>query len=101
MKSVQFDQDARAEFLAAVDYYEECQSGLGRRFRDLVENEVNNIDFMPSRFRVFRSPFRRCLIPNFPYYIIFSIESNLILVVAVAHAKRRPGYWLNRIKRYQ
>ncbi|PIX25714.1 MAG: type II toxin-antitoxin system RelE/ParE family toxin, partial [Deltaproteobacteria bacterium CG_4_8_14_3_um_filter_43_13] len=34
-----------------------------------------------------------CLIPRFPYSIIFSIEPQFILVIAVAHAKRKPGYW--------
>ena len=101
MSGVAFDPDARAEFLAAVEYYEECETGLGRQFRQLVEAEIHNIEFMPFRFRVLHTPFRRCLIPKFPYYIIFSIEPSFILVIAVAHAKRKPGYWLNRIDKYQ
>ena len=101
MNSVVFDPDARAEFLAAVEYYEECEAGLGRRFRQLVETEIGNIGFMPFRFRVLHAPFRRCLIPSFPYYLIFSIEPNFILVVALAHTKRKPGYWLDRIAKYQ
>lgn len=101
MTGVVFDPDARAEFLAAVEYYEQCQSGLGRRFREAVETEVDSVGSMPFRFRVLHPPFRRCLIPKFPYSIIFSIEPSFILVIAVAHAKRKPGYWHDRIEKYR
>lgn len=52
MSGVVFDPDARAEFLAAVEYYEECHSGLGLRFRKAVEMEIGGIETMPFRFRV-------------------------------------------------
>jgi toxin ParE1/3/4 len=99
MSGIVFDPDARAEFLAAVEYYEECQKGLGRSFREVVETTADGIVTMPFRYRVLRAPFRRCLIPKFPYSIIFSIEPNFILVVAVAHIKQNPGYWHNRIEK--
>jgi len=101
MTGVAFDPEARAEFLAAVGYYEECRAGLGRRFREAVEAEVESVRRMPFRFRVIHAPFRRCLIPKFPYSVIFSIEPRFILVVAVAHSKREPGYWRDRIERYR
>ena len=101
MSGVAFDPDARAEFLAAVEYYEESQVGLGRRFREAVETEVESIGAMPFRFRVLHAPFRRCLIPKFPYSIIFAIEPNFVLIMAVAHAKRKPGYWHDRVDKYR
>ncbi len=101
MNGVVFDPDARAEFLAAVEYYEECQSGLGLRFRTAVEMELDGIETMPFRFRVLHAPFRRCLISKFPYAIIFSIEPDFILVVALAHTKRKPGYWHDRVKKFR
>lgn len=66
MSSIVFDPGARSEFLASVEYYEEYQAGLGRRFREAVEMAVNSIGTAPFRYRVFR----RCLIPKFPYAII-------------------------------
>jgi len=100
MNGVAFDPDARAEFLAAVQYYEECHSGLGRRFRTAVEMELGGIETMPFRYRVLHAPFRRCLVQKFPYAIIFVIEPGFILVVAVAHAKRKPGYWHERARKH-
>lgn len=71
MTSVIFDPDARAEFLSAVQHYENC---------------------------VLHAPFRRCLLQKFPYAIIYSIEPDHIHIIAVAHTKRKPGYWLIRHK---
>ena len=42
MSGVDFDPDARAELLAVVEYYEKCQAGLGRRFRDAVKTELEH-----------------------------------------------------------
>ena len=96
MSAIQFDPDARAEFLDAVEYYEKCEPGLGRRFRLAVETSAGDAAESPFRFRVLRGRFRRCLVPGFPYSIIFSIEPEFILVMAVAHAKRKPGFWNDR-----
>ena len=96
MSQVVFDPDAGEEFIAAVAYYEACQPGLGRRFRAAMETEIGHIREMPFRYRTLRSHFRRCLIPRFPFAIIFTIEPRFILIMAVAHTSRRPGYWLER-----
>jgi plasmid stabilization system protein ParE len=93
-----FDPDARADFLAAIAYYEECRAGLGRRFRQAVEVAIIKACETPLSYRVLRAPFRRCLVPRFPYSVIFSIEQDHILVIAIAHAKRKPGYWISRKK---
>nr|VFJ66118.1 MAG: hypothetical protein BECKFW1821B_GA0114236_11132 [Candidatus Kentron sp. FW] len=61
MSIVNFNPDARAEFLAAIKYYEACQPGLGWRFRLAVESELDRIREMPFGFRVLHAPFRRCL----------------------------------------
>jgi plasmid stabilization system protein ParE len=96
MISVVFDHDARAEFLEAVQYYEDSQIGLGRRFRVAVESAVKSIAENPFRYRVLHPPFRSYLLPNFPYAIIYCIEPENILIIAVAHTKRKPGYWIKR-----
>ena len=97
MTSVVFDPDAKAEFLAAVRYYEHCQSGLGYRFKEYVQSAVQKIAKTPLQYRTVRSPFRRYLLPKFPYALIFSIEPDHIRIIAVAHTKRKPGYWLKRL----
>ena len=97
MKNVAFDPDARTELIDAVRYYDECRKGLGIRFRQVVEAQLDKIERMPLRFRILRPPFRRCLVPKFPYSIIFTIEPDFILVVALAHNRRKPDYWNGRM----
>lgn len=49
MISIVFDPDAKAEFLAAVQYYESCQSGLGRRFKLIVQPALQIIHCLNIR----------------------------------------------------
>jgi plasmid stabilization system protein ParE len=98
MISVVFDPDAKAEFLAAVQYYESCQSGLGRRFKLIVQSALQKVAETPFQYRLIHTHFRRYLFPKFPYAVIFSIEPDHIRIIAVAHTKRKPGYWQRRIR---
>jgi plasmid stabilization system protein ParE len=96
MNSVIFDPEARSELLVAIKYYEDCQRGLGRRFRLLVESAIQKIVEAPLIYRILKAPFRRYLIQKFPYSIVYAIEPDHIRIIAVAHNKRKPGYWSNR-----
>ncbi len=91
-----FDPDARSEFLLTVQYYEDCQKGLGQRFRLVVAAAMDKIVESPLRYRTIHAPFRRYLVQKFPYAIIYSIEPDHIRIIAVAHTKRRPNFWGNR-----
>jgi len=96
MTAAFFDPEAREEFLSAVQYYEDCQVGLGLRFRHIIEEAIEKTIKAPFRYRVIHPPFRRHLLQKFPYAIIYSIEPDHIRIIAIAHTKRKPGYWLNR-----
>ncbi len=96
MTPVIFDPDAELEFLSAVEYYEECQKGLGRKFISEIQFAVDKITEAPFRYRVIRSPFRRYLVQKFPYGIMYTIEPDHIRVIAIAHTRRKPKYWVKR-----
>jgi plasmid stabilization system protein ParE len=96
MTPVIFGSEASAEFLASVKYYEDCQPNLGRRFRLAVDSAIEKIAETPFCYRVLHAPFRRYLLQKFPFSIIYSIEPDHIRILAVAHTKRKPGYWLDR-----
>lgn len=96
MSSIIFDPEAKDEFLDAVQYYEDCQEGLGYRFRLAIESATQKIAEEPFIYRVLQAPFRRHLVAKFQYSIIYSIEPDHIRIIAVAHTKRKPGYWIDR-----
>ena len=97
MKCVEFHPEAEAEFEAAVAYYEEHASGLGIDLCKLVEIAIKKILVAPERWMAGSKRTRRFLIRRFPYRIIYLEPLEIIVVVAVAHGKRRPGYWNHRI----
>ncbi|MBI4984040.1 MAG: type II toxin-antitoxin system RelE/ParE family toxin [Rhodocyclales bacterium] len=93
---VVFHPEALAEFRAAAEYYEQQQTGLGERFANAVEMAVAHVVKAPESWRVIEDDIRRCLTKVFPYAVLYSIEPEHILVVAVMHCRREPGYWRNR-----
>ena len=97
MKPVEFHPEATAELDAAVGYYEQCAPGLGVDLRKEVEAATQKIQAAPLRWMQFSKRTRRFLIRRFSYQVIFIVLTDKILIVAVAHGKRRPGYWHGRI----
>ena len=93
---VEFHPEALAEFRAAAEYYEQQQTGLGERFANAVEMAVAHIAAAPESWRIIEDDIRRCLTKVFPYAVLYSIEPDHILIVAVMHCRREPGYWRNR-----
>jgi toxin ParE1/3/4 len=97
MKPVIFDSEADKEFRAAASYYEEQRAGLGDEFATQVEQAVERIAQMPQAFPGHgASGLRKCHLRRFPYTLFFLELEDRIWIAAVAHQRRRPGYWLHR-----
>jgi toxin ParE1/3/4 len=97
MKPVEFHPEATAELNAAVGYYEQRVPGLGIEFRKEVEVAAQKIQAGPLRWMAYSKRTRRFLIRRFSHLVVFFELADKILIVAVAHGKRRPGYWHGRI----
>ncbi len=86
----------------AAAWYDAHQPGLGSRLLDEVEQLLPVLGSRPGAFpRLIDTlpelELRRALLPRFPFGVVFLQLSEEIRVVAVAHARREPGYWLHRI----
>lgn len=89
---------AREEFAAAVRWYEEQRPGLGAEFYDAVVETTDRIEAHPE-IGTPASPdqrTRRVLVQRFPYQVIYRLLPDEIVIIAIAHLKRRPGYWKER-----
>ena len=95
----EFHQTASKEIVETTAYYEGEAPGLGAGFIAEVERVVAVLCDQPKIGQRVGEEFRRILLARFPYSLIYSIESERIWVVAVAHHRRRPGYWQERIDR--
>ena len=92
MKPVRFHPTAFAELEAAASNYEEQRSGLGDRFLVEARKSQERIAELPAAARQVRDSIRRRRIQKFPYFLYYSVEADEIVVVAVAHRRRRPKY---------
>ncbi|MBI4289839.1 MAG: type II toxin-antitoxin system RelE/ParE family toxin [Chloroflexi bacterium] len=91
-----FTRYAKQELEDAVRYYELEYSGLGKRFKEEVERAAIRIAEYPQAWSVDRGDVRKCLLHKFPYKLLYSIEEDHILVIAIAHQHRKPDYWIGR-----
>ncbi len=93
---VNFQSEASAEIEATVEFYESRLEDLGIRFLSAVESGIERIAAFPESGSRVDEGIRKVTVAGFPYSIIYrNLEGN-ILILAVAHHYRLPGYWLNR-----
>lgn len=95
----EFHPEALDEYEAAALYYAERDPGLALRFIEVVEETIQRILEAPNRWRVIDEDVRRCLTRVFPYAVLYTVEPDFILIVAVMHCSREPGYWKQRLSR--
>ncbi len=88
--------EAEAEFDAAVNHYESREPGLGAQFRNEVAQSIEWIKANPEVLRVRRGGYRRFNLHRFPHYVAYVFRNDVLWVIAIAHAHRRPGYWQDR-----
>jgi len=99
VKDVILHDEAQKEMEEAASWYEEKRIGLGDDFLDMVDKTFVEIARTPGAFGFFsNTEFRKRSTKRFPYLIIYREREDDIWVVAVAHTKRKPRYWLNRTK---
>jgi len=94
---VRFLTPAQAEVDDAVTWYDSQAQGLGLQFLDELDRAIRRIVSYPLSHADIEKGLRRCLLSRFPYGIIYGLDSETIVVVAVAHLHREPRYWVDRL----
>jgi plasmid stabilization system protein ParE len=102
---VDLHPEALAELRSAALWYEERRPRLGDRFVERVNVTFAHIGEYPAADPVWpgtigaQIPIHKASVEQFPYLVAFEIHASRVLVLAIAHAKRRPLYWLARASR--
>jgi plasmid stabilization system protein ParE len=88
-------REAVAEAEHAAAWYELRRSGLGADFVAELAAVLDGLTERPLRHPPSASdPTYRCArLRRFPFSVFFSVQATTVEVVAIAHARRRPGYW--------
>jgi plasmid stabilization system protein ParE len=97
MKHVKVLPDAEEEMYETAKYYQAQASGLGVDYLSEVERAIGSITQSPMTWPKVEGELRRRLVRRFPFGILYYIESEEIIIVAVAHLRRKPGYWKKRL----
>lgn len=85
--------------MAAFEWYAERSVAAAEGFREELRHAVEMVSTAPGRWPRFSGRTRRYVFPRFPYSLVYRMFVNDVEVVAVAHGKRRPGYWRSRLRR--
>jgi toxin ParE1/3/4 len=91
-----FHPEALNEYAETVRYYKERRVEVAQEFINAIEDTVYRIKESPTRYAVIDDDVRRCMARRFPYGILYTIEPNYILILAVMHCSQKPGYWKSR-----
>jgi plasmid stabilization system protein ParE len=97
VKPLQYHEAAEDELLREIGYFELRAKGLGRRFFDEVRRAENRMAQFPESAAEIMPGIRKCMLRKFRYSLIYTIEKDALLILAVAHHSRRPGYWVGRV----
>lgn len=92
-----FHDEAQEEMLETGRYYEDRVTGLGALFLSAVERTTDRIMAHPRAGTAVRGGLRKRFVAGFPFKVLYSLEGDTILVVAVMHHSRKPGYWRERL----
>lgn len=96
MKRVRLLAEARTELLRETAYYENARKGTGRRFREAVAEVFTRVVAFPKAGAPYEADTRRAVVKGFPFTVVYKEAGDEIIIFAIAHDKRLPGYWLTR-----
>lgn len=106
-KPLRTEEEADSELEEAIRHYEGQRPGLGAEFLAAVDEVLERIQMLPKigapipRIPVDLAALRRVSVQRFPYHIVYLETTDAIRVLAFAHDRRRPGYWLARSERFR
>jgi plasmid stabilization system protein ParE len=96
MTKVEFHPGAQAELADARSWYRERSQIAARAFVTEVTRALRRISENPKAWPRTRSNEHRFVFKRFPYSIIYRIRCDEVFITAIAHHRRRPGYWRRR-----
>jgi toxin ParE1/3/4 len=94
--AVSIHDEAGQEATVAQAWYEAQRPGLGLRFASALDAALDRIEAYPNKWTPDRKGYRRYIVDEFPYVVVYKLIDDDVRVIAFAHQKRRPRYWSKR-----
>ena len=96
MPEVRFLPSATKDYEDACTWYYERSERAAERFEEAVERALDDVVEAPERWPFCDRRHRQHLMRKYPYSIVYRLVDDTVVIVAVAHASRRFGYWKRR-----
>ena len=97
-RSVELHPAAVEEAEAAYAWYRARSLAAAAAFAAELDKAVDSVSESPDRWPAYIQGTRRYLLSRFPFYLVYQANTGMVRILAVAHARRRPGYWKTRGK---
>ena len=95
--SVRFHPEAAEEVQAVSDRYRERSADAAAGFIAELNYAIERVAELPETWPSYKANTRRFIFRIYPFSLVYRIAENEIEIVAVAHFKRKPGYWTSRV----
>ena len=92
-----FHPEARLELIHSVNYYELQKRELGLKFLEEIYSSIQRIIEFPTTYPVYSQNTRKCITNKFPFAVIYQLRKDEILIAAITHLARKPGFWKVRL----
>ena len=104
MKRARYHPAARDELRGAIDYDEAERPGRGADLENAVRRVIRRIQLLPQsapRWQSFEGAheIRRAKVKRHPYLVVYAVLADQLVVLAIAHTSKKPGYWRERIRK--
>lgn len=98
MKRLLFDPRAQRDVDEAITYYAGVHPPAGVGLLDAIDHVLKLVCHHPDAGTLLRRGARKWPLSKFPYLIVYRVEGDDLVVLAIAHMRRRPGFWLERLR---
>lgn len=95
-RSVRFHPEAAEEAEAAAEWYRARSIEAAAGFVAELSYAIERIEELPGTWPSYVADTRRFVFRVYPFNVVYRILDDEIQIVAVAHARRKPGYWIER-----
>ena len=96
-RQVNVHPEAVAEAQVATQWYRERSALAARAFLSELDHAIGKIAEDPDIWPPYVGGTQRFLLKRFPFSVVYRLVSDKIEVVAIAHGRRKPGYWKKRL----
>ena len=94
---ISYHPKAADEYDEAIDYYEDCQTGLGKQLTQEIDASIKLVLAFPTAWTLLEGEIRRILIRRFPFGLLYILRNDEIYILAVMNLNRNPNYWKKRV----